>query len=117
MECGASRSIARHVRVPPLFHCIQDLFQGNRSECCRIVRYPVRNDQLLTMDKTAARVNDIRHVSVALVYVELDQQFRQATNILCWVVKIQEERSDAVFSHRHYAVTDYEPPGLRFDGR
>src|ERR1700687_5371642 len=79
---------------PPLFHCIQDLFQGNRSECCGVVGYPVGDDQLLTMHKAAARVNDIRHVSIALVYVWLDQWFRQPADNFCWVVKIQQERPD-----------------------
>ena len=69
------------------------------------------------MHKTSARINDIWNVAVALDYIRLDQGFRQATDHLCGVVPIEQEGSDAVFSHRPDPVADDEPAGFGLDRR
>src|SRR5437868_15480206 len=88
-EMGRLQVYCSSCSFPPLFHCIQDLFQRNRSERCGVVGYPVGNDQLLSMHEAAARVNDIRNVTVAFVYIGLDQGFREAADNFCWIVQIE----------------------------
>lgn len=100
-----------------LFHCSQDLIKRNRGERRGVVRYAVRNDGPPAMHEATARVNDIGHVAVALVYVWLDQWLRQAPDSLCRVVTIEQESANAVLSHWAHAVADYEPAGFGFDRR
>jgi hypothetical protein len=69
------------------------------------------------MHEAAARINNVRHIAVALGCIWPDQWFRQAADNLCRVVAIQQESADAVLSHCPHSVTDYQPAGFGFNGR
>jgi len=60
-----------------LFHRLQDLVERERRERRGVVGYPVGNHELPAMHQTAARVNDIGHIAVPLIYIGFDQWFRQ----------------------------------------
>src|SRR5512142_1027883 len=82
-----------------------------------MISQTVRNDQAPVVEQGAAGINDVWHVTFALVFVRLDQRLAETADHLARVLAIQKERADAVLSHRPGAVAEDHPPGIGLDGR
>src|SRR5271166_3668898 len=98
-------------------HGGQNFGERNGSETRGVIRQTVRNDQFIPMHQRAAGVDDVRHISFALILVRLEQGLWQTANHFAGIVAIEQERADRVLPHRPDAVAEHQPAGICFNRR
>jgi hypothetical protein len=79
-----------------LFHRGQNFVERHRGERCGVVGYPVGNNELPTVQQTAAGINHVWDIAFALVFVWRDERLRQAADDFGRVVTVQQEGADAI---------------------
>jgi hypothetical protein len=77
----------------------------------------IRNDQFAVVEQSAAGIDDIRNVALTLGLVWPEQGFAQSSNYFGGIIAIEEERTDAVLSHRANTVAEDQPSGVGLDWR
>src|SRR5262245_26951793 len=100
-----------------LFHCGQHVVQGQRGEGGGVVGHGVGDDELPAVQETAAGIDHIGHVTLALIFVRLDEWLAHAADYLSRILPVEQEGADAVFAHRPYTVAEDKPAGVDLDGR
>src|SRR5438067_12898424 len=77
----------------------------------------IGNDQFTVVNNSAARIDNVRHVTFTFVLIGYQQRLAQPTDYSPWVVTIQKESADAVGAQGTNTVTENQPPGIGFNGR
>src|ERR1035438_135805 len=100
-----------------LLHSIEYLSERDCGETRGVIGQTIGNDQFALVEQSAARIDNIGHVACPLVLVRLKQRFAETANHFGWIIAIQEERADAVFSHWADTMAEDQPPGVGLDRR
>lgn len=87
------------------------------GETGSVIGRAIRNDQHAIVKQSAAAIHNVRHVTFALIFIGLQQRLAEAAEDLAGIIAIEEERTDAVFSHRANSMAENQPSGIGFDGR
>src|ERR1035438_5789367 len=104
--------------MPPCsIHRAQQVSQRDGCEPRGLIGQSIRNNQFAVVQQGAASIDDIGHVAFTLVLIRLEQWLAKPSNHFTWIIAIQQERTNAILSHRANAVAEYQPAGIRFDRR
>src|SRR5438132_1021949 len=82
------------------FHGSQHVSEWDGCETGGVIGQTIGNDQSAAVDQSATSINDIRDVAFTLVLVRLEQGFAKPSNHFAGIIAIEQERADAVLSHR-----------------
>ena len=77
----------------------------------------VRDDQVAAVQKTSARVNNVRDVALPLVFIGFDKGFPHSADDLGGIITIEQEGANGILPHRAHSVTEHEPAGFSFNRR
>src|SRR5581483_3059882 len=96
-------------------HGSQQLAKWDGREARGVIGQTVRDDQFAVVDQSATGVNDVRHVAFAFVFIWFEQRFVEAADHFGGIITIEEERADAIPSHRANPVAEDQPTCVRLN--
>jgi hypothetical protein len=94
----------------------QHLIKWDGSETGGVIGQTIGNDQLAVVEESATRINDVGHVAFPFALFGFEQGFAEAADHFSKIIAIEEERTDAVLSHRADTVAEDQPPCVGLDG-
>src|SRR5258708_31474413 len=97
-------------------HGSQRVIEWDGRETGGVIGHTIRNDQFAVVEESAARINDVGHVAFPFVLVGFEQRLAEATDHFGRIIAIEEERTDAVPSHRADTVAEDQPPCIGLYG-
>src|ERR1700737_5620467 len=108
-------------RVCPEFsfrlHGCQNVSERDGCETRSVIGEAVRGYQLTVVDESAARIDNVRYVTPTLIFIGFQQRLAKTPDDLAGIVSIEQKRTDAILSHRAYAMAQNQPSGIGLDGR